>query len=71
MYKITSHPILDLPKEAPVEFLFEGHKIKGIKGHTIAAALHQADIRFIITVLKKETERWSAALENAEHARCW
>ncbi|HNY05712.1 MAG TPA: FAD-dependent oxidoreductase [Candidatus Egerieousia sp.] len=42
MYKITSHPILDLPKGESVEFLFEGHKIKGIKGHTIAAALHQA-----------------------------
>jgi ferredoxin len=42
MYKITTHPILEIPKEELVEFLFEGHKVKGIKGHTIAAALHQA-----------------------------
>ena len=33
---------MDLPKGEPVEFSFEGHKIKGLKGHTIAAALHQA-----------------------------
>ncbi|MCI2122527.1 MAG: FAD-dependent oxidoreductase, partial [Bacteroidales bacterium] len=42
MSKITSHPILDIPAEDLVEFDFEGHKIKGQRGHTIAAALHQA-----------------------------
>lgn len=42
MYKITSHPILDIPQEDLVEFYFEGHLVKGQKGNTIAAALHQA-----------------------------
>lgn len=42
MYKIQSHPILDIPKEEQVEFLFEGKRVVGQKGFTIAAALHQA-----------------------------
>ena len=42
MYKITSHPILDIPQEDLVEFEYEGQKVKGQKGQTIAAALHQA-----------------------------
>ena len=42
MNKIISHPIIDIPKEDLVEFEFEGHKVKGQRGHTIAAALHQA-----------------------------
>lgn len=42
MYKITNHPILDIPQEDLVEFLFEGTPVLGQRGHTIAAALHQA-----------------------------
>lgn len=42
MYKIINHPILDLPKEELVEFLYEGKTVVGQKGKTIAAALHQA-----------------------------
>ena len=42
MYKIASHPILDIPQEDLHEFLFEGQKVCGQKGQTIAAALHQA-----------------------------
>ncbi len=42
MHKITSHPILEIPQEDLVEFTFEGIKVKGQKGNTIAAALHQA-----------------------------
>ncbi|MDR0970506.1 MAG: FAD-dependent oxidoreductase [Lentimicrobiaceae bacterium] len=42
MYKIVTHPILDIPKEDLIEFLFEGKPVKGQRGHTIAAALHQA-----------------------------
>ncbi|MDY5968918.1 MAG: FAD-dependent oxidoreductase [Bacteroidales bacterium] len=42
MYKITNHPILDIPKGEPVEFLYDGKKVVGTKGLTIAAALHQA-----------------------------
>ncbi|MBO4871755.1 MAG: (2Fe-2S)-binding protein, partial [Muribaculaceae bacterium] len=42
MYRIENHPILDLPKEEYVEFKFEGRTVRGQKGKTIAAALHQA-----------------------------
>ena len=42
MYKITEHPILNVESEGLVTFLFEGEKITGEKGKTIAAALHQA-----------------------------
>jgi FAD dependent oxidoreductase./Pyridine nucleotide-disulphide oxidoreductase./BFD-like [2Fe-2S] binding domain. len=42
MYKITQHPILDIPQEDLVEFQYQGKTVKGQKGKTIAAALHQA-----------------------------
>ena len=44
MYKIENHPIIDLPKEEYVEFKFEGRTVRGQKGKTIAAALHQAGL---------------------------
>ena len=44
MYKISEHPILPIPKEDLAEFLFEGSKVIGQKGFTIAAALHQAGL---------------------------
>jgi glycine/D-amino acid oxidase-like deaminating enzyme/thioredoxin reductase/Fe-S-cluster-containing hydrogenase component 2/bacterioferritin-associated ferredoxin len=43
MYKINSHPILTVPdNNNETEFLYNGEKIKGTNGLTIAAALHQA-----------------------------
>ena len=42
MYKITRHPILDIAGGEAVEFFFNGKKVVGQKGYTIAAALHQA-----------------------------
>ncbi|HNV52888.1 MAG TPA: FAD-dependent oxidoreductase, partial [Tenuifilaceae bacterium] len=42
MHKIDKHPILEVPKVEDVTFLFEGKQVKGEKGFTIAAALHQA-----------------------------
>ena len=42
MEKIIAHPILDIPKEDMVSFSFNGKEIKGQRGLTIAAALHQA-----------------------------
>ena len=44
MYRIETHPIIDLPKEEYVEFQYEGRTIRGLKGKTIAAALHQAGL---------------------------
>ncbi len=42
MYKIIEHPILEINSTEKVTFLFNGKKIVGEKGFTIAAALHQA-----------------------------
>lgn len=42
MFKITSHPILDIPEENIILFKFNGIEVKAQKGFTIAAALHQA-----------------------------
>jgi glycine/D-amino acid oxidase-like deaminating enzyme/NADPH-dependent 2,4-dienoyl-CoA reductase/sulfur reductase-like enzyme/Fe-S-cluster-containing hydrogenase component 2/bacterioferritin-associated ferredoxin len=42
MYKITTHPILEINKSEQTTFLFENHPVTGDKGFTIAAALHQA-----------------------------
>ena len=42
MQKIEKHPILNIPEEEIVSFNFNDKLIKGSKGYTIAAALHQA-----------------------------
>ncbi len=42
MYKIFKHPILPVTEKEIISFSFEGKKIEGEKGFTIAAALHQA-----------------------------
>ena len=42
MYKITTHPILDISAKETTTFLFNGIEVQGEKGYTIAAALHQA-----------------------------
>lgn len=42
MFKISEHPIIDIPKPETVTFRYEGKEIGGEKGFTIAAALHQA-----------------------------
>ena len=44
MYKISEHPILTIPADNRVEFTFEGHKVSGQRGLSIAAALHQAGL---------------------------
>ena len=42
MRKIEEHPVLNVPHNEEVSFHYEGKKIKGEKGFTIAAALHRA-----------------------------
>ncbi|HON18401.1 MAG TPA: FAD-dependent oxidoreductase [Salinivirgaceae bacterium] len=42
MHGIEKHPILNVPQTDEVEFRFNGRKITGKKGFTVAAALHQA-----------------------------
>ena len=50
MYQIKTHPILEVPAEDLVEFEFEGRKVKGQKGQTIAAPCTRQDSLFTITV---------------------
>ena len=42
MYKIQRHPILDISEKEATSFLFNGSEVRGERGYTIAAALHQA-----------------------------
>ncbi|HOY33216.1 MAG TPA: FAD-dependent oxidoreductase [Bacteroidales bacterium] len=42
MYKITTHPILEVKDTPKVMFKYEGMTVEGQSGFTIAAALHQA-----------------------------
>lgn len=42
MGRIVNHPILTIPQEEEHTFLFNGKPVTGMKGFTIAAALHQA-----------------------------
>ena len=42
MYEIKNHPILEKKEVEVVTFLYNGEKIYGEKGYTIAAALHRA-----------------------------
>ena len=42
MERIVNHPILTIPQEGEHTFLFNGKPVTGMRGFTIAAALHQA-----------------------------
>lgn len=42
MRKISQHPILDIKTPEETSFIYNGQTVKGEKGFTIAAALHQA-----------------------------
>ncbi|MFA5302553.1 MAG: FAD-dependent oxidoreductase [Bacteroidales bacterium] len=44
MSSIRNHPILPIPEEDKIAFLFEGKTVYGQRGFTIAAALHQAGL---------------------------
>ena len=42
MHKISQHPIIQIPDSEKTEFQYNGSKVTGEKGFTIAAAMHQA-----------------------------
>lgn len=44
MSSIRNHPILPIPEEDKIAFLFEGKTVYGQRGFTIAAALHQSGL---------------------------
>ncbi len=66
MYKITEHPILPIPVEDRVEFTFEGQKVVGQRGFTIAAALHQAGLVVHKHSLEQQKRTLECGIENAE-----
>ena len=57
MARISEHPILEFEKGREVTFTFEGQKLKGYEGETIAAALHAAGIRSLHETEKKHLHR--------------
>ena len=43
--RITQHPILEFDRGESISFTFDGKKINGYTGETIAGALHAAGIK--------------------------
>ncbi|AEG60528.1 (2Fe-2S)-binding protein [Desulforamulus ruminis] len=43
--RIEQHPILEFKTGRKVTFIFDGKKLEGYEGETIAAALHAAGVR--------------------------
>lgn len=57
MGRIDDHPILEFRRGREVTFTYEGQKLKGYEGETIAAALHAAGIRDLHETEKKHRHR--------------
>ena len=55
--RIKHHPILDFPEEKLVNFTFNGKNVEGIKGDTIASALHNLGIRKLSHSIKDKRAR--------------
>jgi predicted molibdopterin-dependent oxidoreductase YjgC len=57
MMRITKHPILTFPKREEIAFIFEGNKVVGYEGDTIASALHDLGIKTLSYSIKKDRPR--------------
>ncbi len=55
MHKISQHPIIEIKETEKVSFDYDGSPVKGEKGFTIAAALHQAGYPIHSHSLKKRS----------------
>ncbi|MBU1142179.1 MAG: (2Fe-2S)-binding protein [Firmicutes bacterium] len=55
--RIEKHPILTFPKTEDIIFIFEGKKVKGIQGDTIASALHALGIKTLSYSIKEHRPR--------------
>lgn len=55
--RIQKHPILKFEKGNKIEFIFDGNKIEGYTGETIAAALHAANVKVLGESLFKHRPR--------------
>jgi predicted molibdopterin-dependent oxidoreductase YjgC len=55
--RIKKHPILTFPKREEISFIFEGKKVIGYQGDTIASALHDLDIKTLSYSIKLNRPR--------------
>jgi len=55
--RIERHPILDFPKKQEVFFMFEGTKVSGFQGDTVASALHALGIKTLSYSIKRKRPR--------------
>jgi len=63
--RIKNHPILDVSKRKQIEFIFEGKKILGCQGDTVASALHALGIKQLgLSILKKRPRGFYCAIGN-------
>jgi hypothetical protein len=71
MHGINKHPILEVPKVEEVSFLYNGERVVGQKGFTIAAALHQAGYPVHSHSLRNRNAVLNVVSANVAHVRCW
>lgn len=55
--RIENHPILEFEKGREVDFSYDGKKLKGFEGETIAAALHAAGVKVLSHSIKDHRPR--------------
>ncbi len=55
--RITNHPVLTFPKRKEVVFFFEGKKMIGYEGDTIASALHNLGILTLSLSIERKRPR--------------
>jgi sarcosine oxidase subunit alpha len=55
--RLTRHPILEFDRGREIEFEFDGRKLLGFEGESIAAALHANGVRVLRESIKKKRPR--------------
>jgi len=55
--RIEKHPILKFDKKEEIFFTFEGERVKGYQGDTIASALHALGVKTLSFSIKKHRPR--------------
>jgi len=55
--RVKEHPILDFKEQAVLHFFYNGQKVEGVLGDTIASALHNLGIRTLSHSIKKGRAR--------------
>lgn len=55
--RIEKHPILSFEKKKEIPFIFEGKKVIGYEGDTIASAIHALGIKTLSFSIEKKRPR--------------